>query len=187
MLGDYIDRGPQSDEVIELLTSRRLDARTICLMGNHETYLLDFLRDPASLAEWQHNGGLETLMSYGLAPSLNPTADDQKQLAALLAERLPTHHYDFLMTLPLSFDCGDYFFVHAGVRPGVALSDQRAEDLLLIREEFLHPGLRQLIERDLQIILARKPEMRPAVLVAYATASAEGKHLIESMTPIPLS
>ncbi len=105
--------------------------------GNHETYLLDFLRDPASLAEWQHNGGLETLMSYGLAPSLNPTSDDQKQLAALLAERLPTHHYDFLMTLPLSFDCGDYFFVHAGVRPGVALPDQRAEDLLLIREEFL--------------------------------------------------
>ncbi len=121
MLGDYIDRGPRSDEVIELLTSRRLDAQT----------------NPASLAEWQHNGGLETLMSYGLAPSLNPTADDQKQLAALLAERLPTHHYDFLMTLPLSFDCGDYFFVHAGVRPGVALSDQRAEDLLLIREEFL--------------------------------------------------
>src|SRR5258707_15520584 len=65
-------------------------------------------------------------MSYGLAPSLTPTADDQKQLAALLAERLPPHHYDFLMTLPLSFDCGDYFFVHAGVRPGVALSDQRA-------------------------------------------------------------
>ena len=85
MLGDYIDRGPQSDEVIELLTSRRLDAQTICLMGNHETYLLDFLRDPASLAEWQHYGGLETLMSYGLAPSRNPTADDQKQLAALLA------------------------------------------------------------------------------------------------------
>ena len=98
MLGDYIDRGPQSDEVIELMTSRRLDAQTICLMGNHETYLLDFLRDPASLAEWQHYGGLETLMSYGLAPSRNPTADDQKQLAALLAERLPTHHYDFLMT-----------------------------------------------------------------------------------------
>jgi calcineurin-like phosphoesterase family protein len=72
MLGDYIDRGPQSDEVIELLTSRRLDAQTICLMGDHETYLLDFLRDPASLAEWQHYGGLEILMSYGLAPSLNP-------------------------------------------------------------------------------------------------------------------
>src|SRR5438046_1542538 len=54
---------------------------------------------------------------------------------------LPAHHHDFLMTLPLSFDCGDYFFVHAGVRPGVAFSDQNAEDLLLIREEFLlHQG-----------------------------------------------
>jgi serine/threonine protein phosphatase 1 len=141
MLGDYIDRGPRSDEVIELLASRRVHGQTICLLGNHETYLLDFLKDPTSLAEWQRYGGLETLMSYGLAPSLNPTADQQKQLAAALAERLPGHHYDFLTTLPLSFNCGDYFFVHAGVRPGIALSDQRAEDLLLIREEFLlHTG-----------------------------------------------
>ena len=80
-------------------------------------------------------------MSYGLAPSLNPTPEDQRQLAVSLAERLPAHHHDFLMTLPLSFDCGDYFFVHAGVRPGVAFSNQNAEDLLLIREEFLlHQG-----------------------------------------------
>lgn len=142
MLGDYIDRGPRSNEVIELLISRHVHGQqTICLMGNHETYLLDFLKDPASLTEWQRYGGLETLMSYGLAPSLNPTPEDQKQLAASLAESLPGHHYDFLMTLPLSFDCGDYFFAHAGVRPGIALSDQRAEDLLLIREEFLlHKG-----------------------------------------------
>ncbi len=141
MLGDYIDRGPRSDDVIELLTSRHVHGQTICLMGNHESYLLDFLKDPTSLAEWQRYGGLETLMSYGLAPSLNPTPEDQKKLAASLAERLPAHHSEFLMTLPLAFDCGDYFFVHAGVRPGIALSNQRAEDLLLIREEFLlHKG-----------------------------------------------
>jgi serine/threonine protein phosphatase 1 len=137
MLGDYIDRGPRSDQVIELLTSRSVHRQTICLLGNHETYLLEFLRDPASLAEWQRYGGLETLMAYGLAPSLKSSADDQKNLAALLAKRLPAHHHDFLMTLPLWFNCGDYFFAHAGVRPGIALSDQRAEDLLMIRQEFL--------------------------------------------------
>jgi serine/threonine protein phosphatase 1 len=85
MLGDYIDRGPRSDQVIELLTSRSVHRQTICLLGNHETYLLEFLRDPASLAEWQRYGGLETLMAYGLAPSLKSSADDQKNLAALLA------------------------------------------------------------------------------------------------------
>ena len=153
MLGDYIDRGPQSNEVIERLTSRRLDAQTICLMGNHETYLLDFLRDPASLAEWQHYGGLETLMSYGLAPSRNPTADNQKQLAALLAERLPTHHHDFLKTLPLSFECGDYFFVHAGVRPGVALSDQRAEDLLSSERSFF--SIKEALEKPWSTAILR--------------------------------
>ena len=141
LLGDYVDRGPRSDAVIELLTSRHGHAQIVCLMGNHESYLLDFLKDPTSLSDWQRYGGLDTLMSYGLAPSLNPTPEDQRQLAASLAERLPAHHHDFLMTLPLSFDCGDYFFVHAGVRPGVAFSNQNAEDLLLIREEFLlHQG-----------------------------------------------
>jgi serine/threonine protein phosphatase 1 len=141
MLGDYIDRGPRSYDVIELVTSRRVRGRMICLMGNHEAYLLHFLRDPTSLAEWQRYGGLETLMSYGLAPSLSSSPEDQKQLAASLAERLPAHHYEFLMALPLYFDYGDYFFVHAGVRPGIAMSDQRAEDLLLIRDDFLlHKG-----------------------------------------------
>src|SRR5215212_7223547 len=88
-LGDYVDRGPRSCEVVELLTSRNVHAPMVCLMGNHETYLLEFLKDPSSLSEWQHLGGLATLMSYGLAPPLNPTPDDQKQLAAALAARLP--------------------------------------------------------------------------------------------------
>src|ERR1700730_3840441 len=141
MVGDYIDRGPHSGDVIELLSSRHVRGRRICLMGNHETYLLEFLKDPTSLAEWQRYGGLETLMSYGLAPSLNPYPEDQNQLAAPLAERWPAHHNECWMALPLCFDCGDYFFVHAGVRPGIALSDQRAEDLLLIRDDFLlHKG-----------------------------------------------
>ena len=136
MLGDYIDRGPSSFDVIELL-SKRVRGGTICLKGNHESFLLEFLKDPTILNAWQRCGGLETLVSYGLEPSLDLSPEDQESLAATLAERLPAHHHNFLIALPLSFTLGDYFFVHAGVRPGVALSNQRAEDLLWIREDFL--------------------------------------------------
>jgi serine/threonine protein phosphatase 1 len=136
MLGDYIDRGPASFDVIELL-SKRVGGGTICLKGNHECFLLEFLKDPTILSAWQRCGGLETLVSYGLEPSLNLSSEDQQSLAATLADRLPAHHYNFLIALPLSFTVGDYFFVHAGVRPGVALSNQSAEDLLWIREDFL--------------------------------------------------
>ena len=140
MLGDYIDRGPSSFEVIEFL-SARVRGGTICLKGNHESFLLEFLKDPTILSAWQRCGGLETLMSYGLEPSLDLSPEDQESLAASLAERLPAHHHDFLIDLPLCFTLGDYFFVHAGVRPGVALPNQRAEDLLWIRDDFLrHEG-----------------------------------------------
>ena len=136
MLGDYIDRGPSSFDVIELL-SMRARGGTICLKGNHEAFLLEFLKDPTILNAWQHCGGLETLVSYGLEPSFNLSSEDQESLAASLAERLPEHHHKFLIALPLCFALGDYFFVHAGVRPGIALSNQRAEDLLWIRDDFL--------------------------------------------------
>jgi serine/threonine protein phosphatase 1 len=136
MLGDYIDRGPSSFDVIELL-SKRVAGGTICLKGNHEAFLLECLKDPTVLGAWQRCGGLETLASYGLEPCLDLSPESQENFAATLAERLPAHHYNFLSALPLSFTLGDYFFVHAGVRPRVALSDQRTEDLLWIRDDFL--------------------------------------------------
>jgi serine/threonine protein phosphatase 1 len=135
-LGDYIDRGPSSFDVIELLLTR-VRSGTICLKGNHEAFLLEFLKDPTVLNVWQHCGGLETLRSYGLESPLDPSSKDQEDLAAALADRLPAQHHNFLTALPLSLAVGDYFFVHAGVRPGIALSKQRAKDLLWIREEFL--------------------------------------------------
>ena len=137
MLGDYIDRGLSSFEVIELLSSRARSG-TICLKGNHETFLLQFLQYPRILTHWQHFGGLETLTSYGLEPSLNCSSKAQEKLAAQLADRLPAHHHQFLISLPLCFALGDYFFVHAGVRPGIDLSHQSAEDLLWIRDDFLN-------------------------------------------------
>jgi serine/threonine protein phosphatase 1 len=137
LLGDYIDRGPSSFDVIELLSTRVRDG-TICLKGNHEVFLENFLQDPGILASWKHCGGLETLVSYGLEPPSNPSSKAVEKLATALANRLPEHHHKFLISLPLCFTLGDYFFVHAGVRPGIDLSFQSADDLLWIRDDFLN-------------------------------------------------
>jgi serine/threonine protein phosphatase 1 len=136
-LGDYIDRGPESREVLDLLISEARSCRSIFLKGNHESYLTEFSSNPLILDHWQHLGGLETLMSYGITPTLNANAGTQAQLAAALRRALPENHRDFLGKLETSFTCGDFFFVHAGVRPGIPLSKQREEDLLWIRYDFL--------------------------------------------------
>jgi len=136
-LGDYIDRGSASRDVIELLISRGRTYPAVYLKGNHEFYLSEFLRNPAVLTDWRLYGGLDTLLSYGLAPSMNADAAQQAKLAADLDVTLPAAHREFLDELQLSFTCGDFFFVHAGVRPGVPLPRQREEDLLWIREDFL--------------------------------------------------
>jgi serine/threonine protein phosphatase 1 len=82
-------------------------------------------------------GGLETLSSYGLRskPGLSP--NNLKELHAGLLEQLPRTHYRFVRTLPYSYSCGGYFIVHAGVKPGVSLTQQKPDDLLWIRDPFL--------------------------------------------------
>jgi len=137
LVGDYIDRGPQSRDVLDLLIRRRERHRTICLKGNHETYLAEFLRNPTILTQWRSYGALETLVSYGLTPSIKPDEHEQRELAAALDRVLPESHRRFLAALKPSFTCGDYFFVHAGVRPGVPLAEQQEQDLLWIRDDFL--------------------------------------------------
>jgi serine/threonine protein phosphatase 1 len=136
-LGDYVDRGQDSAGVLERLISRGQSHETICLLGNHEDCLLEFFTNPGILTAWSQNGGLTTLLSYGLRPSIQSSPEEQRELSAALAAAMPASHRRFLTELPLSFTCGDYFFVHAGVRPGVPLARQREEDLLWIREEFL--------------------------------------------------
>ena len=136
-LGDYIDRGPNSKEVLDQLVRRAKHFELVCLKGNHEAFLLNFLDNPAVLTEWRQYGGLETLMSYGLSPSMNPDPLTQSQLAVELDHVLPEDHRQFLSRLQLSFACGDFFFAHAGIRPSVPLMQQQEKDLLWIREEFL--------------------------------------------------
>jgi serine/threonine protein phosphatase 1 len=140
-VGDYIDRGPASREVLDRLIARADSNEMVLLKGNHETLIFEFMRNPSTLQSWEQMGGLETLMSYGLSPSLNADAPTQKKLAAALGAALPKFHVNFLESLHPSFSCGGFFFVHAGVKPGVPLAKQREEDLLWIRDEFLlHEG-----------------------------------------------
>src|SRR4051794_26635410 len=136
LLGDYIDRGPASKEVVELLLGQGTK-EMVFLKGNHETFVHRFLNDPTVLDEWRLCGGLETLVSYGLTPSISPDFDEQKRLARELAASIPNRHLEFLQTLSPSHVCGDFLFVHAGIRPGIPIRKQREEDLLSIRKEFL--------------------------------------------------
>jgi serine/threonine protein phosphatase 1 len=136
-LGDYIDRGPASREVIDLVIARGRTHQTVALRGNHENFPAQFLRDPSMFEEWRTLGGLQTLMSYGLEPSRNADEGETSKLASRFAAALPESHARFFSELKPSFSCGDFFFVHAGVKPGVPLDRQREEDLLWIREDFL--------------------------------------------------
>jgi calcineurin-like phosphoesterase family protein len=138
-LGDYIDRGPASRQVIDQLLCLKEHREVIFLKGNHESYLVEFLKKPALLPKWFQYGGLHTLRSYGITPRSHFDPKEQEFLATALSLALNQNgHLDFLDHLKASFVCEDFLFVHAGVRPGIPLDQQSEEDLLWIRDDFLH-------------------------------------------------
>ena len=148
-LGDYIDRGLQSKDVISFFTSGAIDKfDPVFLMGNHEEALLRFYQEASFGSQWARYGGAETLYSYGLAPpnqraSLNSHAemaaarDAWTRIWNEFRARLPAEHLAFFQNLQPYHVAGDYLFVHAGLRPGVRLDKQSMRDMLWIREEFL--------------------------------------------------
>ncbi len=139
-LGDYVDRGRDSSGVLERLSSGAFPTEITTLSGNHEEMLLKFLDDESQLDSWRRYGGLETLHSYGVSVADVMRGQNFDVARDELAARLPNKHLDFLKNLSLTAEIGDYYFCHAGVRPGVALADQESADLLWIRGEFLnHP------------------------------------------------
>jgi serine/threonine protein phosphatase 1 len=174
-LGDYVDRGPQSRQTLDLLIERSKRHQTVFLKGNHEAFLVESLDQPTRFQEWRKYGGLQTLVSYGLKPSLNPDVAEQAELMRQLKYVLPEAHNQFLKRLRLTYTCGDFFFVHAGVRPGVRLSRQREADLLWIRDAFLES------EEDFGKYIVhghtpvREPDVRPNRINidtgAYATGN----------------
>lgn len=140
-LGDYIDRGPDSRGVVRLLASLASThgVEWRFLKGNHEQAMLDFLENPSAGARWCEYGGDAALRSYKLkAPELAHKAEAWARVAADLRHHLSAREKAFLESLELSITVGDYFFAHAGARPGVALDRQPDEDLLWIRQPFLH-------------------------------------------------
>ncbi len=139
-VGDYGDRGPDTAAVIDRLAGLVAhDSSVICLRGNHDQMLLDFLASPRRAGTtFLLNGGGETLWSYGVsAGGFAAIAADTVAMARDLDRNMPAPHRAFLERLPLSVRFGDYFFCHAGIRPGVPLDRQDPDDLLWIRDAFL--------------------------------------------------
>ena len=138
-LGDYVDRGFDSPGVIELLQPLDLPkTKLICLKGNHEEVFMKFLQDVSFGPSWFAIGGDATALGYGV--KIPPEFIGPKKFAYAqneLRKTVPWHHIEFLVNLHLSFSLGDYYFVHAGVRPNLPLDRQHPSDLLWIRDEFL--------------------------------------------------
>lgn len=141
-LGDYIDRGMYSREVIDLLLAPPPTGHErICLMGNHEETLLHFLQDPKILRDWANFGGYATLASYGIPIPDSMSPEKLSILRDALQKNIPETHHSFLRSLKLTHQLGDYLFVHAGIRPHTKLDEQKPQDLLWIRDSFLkHQG-----------------------------------------------
>jgi serine/threonine protein phosphatase 1 len=140
-LGDYVDRGPASNGVLERLAANPFPTPYVALKGNHETFLAAFLADPTLGSQWRDFGGLETLHSYGVSVGRFMMSRNYEAAALALRDALPPSHTGFLQTLKVSHGHGRYFLCHAGVRPGVPLDSQEEHDLLWIRNEFLASDL----------------------------------------------
>jgi serine/threonine protein phosphatase 1 len=174
-LGDYIDRGPASRGVIEVLAANPFPTPYVALKGNHEALLQGFLTDPAIGDHWRRLGGLETLHSYGVPVGDLMIGKNFAEAALRLRDAMPSAHIEFLRSLKMSLDHGKYFFCHAGVRPGIALAKQSDDDLLWIRDLFLNSTL------DFGKIVvhgrtpAAAPEVRPNRINIDTGAFATGR------------
>jgi serine/threonine protein phosphatase 1 len=138
MLGDLIDRGPDSAGVIDhFLASPPAFARPIFLKGNHEEFFEAALDgDLAMLQDWLTYGGMECAASYGISEGFILNAQPG-EIFERLVQQVPSTHREFVADMADTFRFGDYLFVHAGVRPGIDLESQTAKDLRWIREGFL--------------------------------------------------
>lgn len=143
-LGDYVDRGPGSSDVIDMLLDlKRSEKNVITLKGNHESAMMSFLQDPMKGKRWLHYGGDATLRSYGIDLVLAELTEEKiRKAGQQLKKNLPDSHLQFISSLEASHVMGDYLFVHAGIEPGRPIDDQKEHDLLWIRDDFLeHTGL----------------------------------------------
>jgi serine/threonine protein phosphatase 1 len=140
MLGDYVDRGPESAAVVDhLMGPMPVGFVRQCLRGNHETMFLDYLDKSLELDTWMAFGGAHTILSYGLDIEylVSEMGFETRMIADEFRSAVPASHVGFLQSLPVCLETPRYFFSHAGARPGVPLSNQSDFDLMWIREDFL--------------------------------------------------
>lgn len=162
-LGDYIDRGPGSAAVIEhLMAPPPPGFSRVCLCGNHEEVLVEVVDGLRPFGDWLRLGGEPTLMSYGydlayMARQRRAVGTDR---TAEILGAIPERHVAFLRQLPTTLSTPSFIFVHAGLRPGVALADQRDEDLMWIREPFLGQGA---LEFERLVVHGHTPHETPSV------------------------
>lgn len=137
LLGDLVDRGPDSAGVIErAIQLSDCGLRFDCLMGNHEEVFLESFKSVSALRFFIRIGGRETILSYPISHAEYRDLDVEA-LQVRLQEIVPQKHRDFLNKLTDQVRVGDYLFVHAGIRPGVEFDEQRTKDLRWIRDDFL--------------------------------------------------
>ncbi|MGD0104687.1 MAG: metallophosphoesterase family protein [Rhodopila sp.] len=153
-LGDLVDRGTDSAQVVDWLINRPpVPADEIVnLMGNHEHMMLSAVAgtDRDAPSHWLMNGGADSLLSWGIPPSVPP---------AEWAGRIPLQHLIFLRDLEISHRIGPYLFVHAGIRPGVPLEQQSRQDMMWIREPFLSSR----IDHGVVVVHGHTPKREPII------------------------
>jgi serine/threonine protein phosphatase 1 len=161
-LGDYVDRGTHSRDVIDSLILRSQDRHVVFLMGNHERMMLRALEDPGSVMLWLQNGGDQTLRSYGVGPGdLKEAAQrDPALICRVMREIIPANHVGFLRALHMHFSIGGFLFVHAGIRPGVPLREQHENDCLWIRDDFLN----STVDHGFVVVHGHTPVQAPEFL-----------------------
>lgn len=167
-LGDYVDRGADSAQVVDWLINRPpVPADTfVNLIGNHEHMMLSAVvgADKEAPSHWMMNGGADSLLSWGISRMTPPA-----QWAGLV----PRQHLMFLRDLAISHRIGPYLFVHAGIRPGVPLDQQSRQDMMWIREPFLSSR----IDHGVIVVHGHTPKREPVVLpnrVAIDTGAVLG-------------
>jgi serine/threonine protein phosphatase 1 len=182
-LGDYVDRGPASRAVIERLCGleKQTGWRCVYIRGNHDQAVLEFLQDPSYYSAWRGYGAAETLLSYGVMPPRFENASDFARAWADFSSKIPAHHVEFLRGSKYFHVEDDYVFVHAGIRPGVALADQSPEDLMWIRENFL--SHRKRFEK--MVVHGHTPAPAP-VLLSNRICVDTGAHATGRLTALVL-
>lgn len=178
LLGDYVDRGPNSAGVLaHLRQPSGPNVKRIALCGNHDDTLSSVLEYPDKISAWIAAGGRATLMSYGLDIDYLTSRSSlpNVRLAHLISEAIPEADFFFLKSLPVSVQIGSHLFVHAGIRPGVEMDLQSDEDMMWIREPFISsgPGLNLVVVHG--HTACRQPSIGPNRIGIDTKAYATGK------------